>query len=107
MKKSFIFTIFILFIACACWGADLNVTWTYSGVASGFNLYADGKQICTVKDGTAKSMVCTTDLTYGNHNFTLTAVNAEGVEGAPSAPFPLAYHAPLAGIPAISDIQVK
>ncbi len=67
----------------------INVQWSYSGSAVSYILYENGAQVCTSVDPTVLQMDCDIFLEDTPMVFTLTAVDADGVESPQSAPYTL------------------
>jgi len=93
MKKFFSFLCSLLIISrFAVAQAEilpLTVSWSYSGTAASYILYKDGVQVCVSNDPGAQEMTCNIFIEDVPMTFTLTAVDADGVESQQSAPYTL------------------
>ncbi len=95
MKRMTIFFAWLLTVclssalAAADVKAPIHVEWSYSGSAVAYNLYQDGAKVCTGSVPGATSMDCTVTIGANPVTFTLTAVDASGVESPQSAPYVL------------------
>ncbi len=93
MKRMTIFFAWLLTVclssalAAADVTAPIHVEWSYSGSAVAYNLYQDGAKVCTSSVPSAISMDCTVTIGTNPVTFTLTAVDASGVESPQSAPY--------------------
>lgn len=112
-----IFSVFILLFSVLWFGvavsdqAAVRTTFSYDdggdvgAVLQGVRLYVDGQRFCQadlsniIPEGENKLFECTSELAYGTHNYTLTAVRADGDESPHSAPFSYTINAPPPGPP--------
>lgn len=67
----------------------IHVEWSYSGSAVSYILYENGAQVCTNNDPSSLQMDCDVFLEDTPMVFTLSAVDASGVESPQSAPYTL------------------
>jgi hypothetical protein len=76
---------------------NIEVEFSYPQPAASFNLYMDGARVCSAQAGTVQKLSCK-DLVidYGVHLFTLTAVDAAGMETKHSPAYSWAY-SPIQG----------
>lgn len=70
---------------------SITVNFDYTGNASAYRLYMDGKQVCESQAGAEKSMHCVSvPIPYGVHLFTMTAIE-EGIETSHSPAYAWTY----------------
>jgi len=66
---------------------EVSFRWDYGDdVITGFNLYMDGEKVCEFTPETVRNGVCDVEATEDVHTFTLTAINAAGLESDDSNP---------------------
>ena len=69
----------------------LNVTWDYPAGAeglTGFVLYKDGAEVCSVNDPEARQFTCTTEIENKDYSFTMTAKGTYERESEHNAVYP-------------------
>ncbi len=96
MNKRKVYTAWLTALIClfgiAVLPADahiIHVEWAYSGSAVSYNLYENGALVCTSQNPALMSMDCDIFLEETPMIFTLSAVDADGVESPQSAPYTL------------------
>jgi len=67
----------------------IHVELSYSGLAASYNLYQDGGLVCTSNNPSLNTMDCNVEIGTAPMTFVLTAVDVNGVESPPSAPYVL------------------
>lgn len=72
----------------------LHIDLSYSGLAASYNLYKNGKLVCSSMDTGETQLHCSVEIDPTPMTFALTAVDANGEESPPSAPYILAPPAP-------------
>lgn len=65
----------------------LHIELSYSGIATSYNLYKNGKLACSSKNKHKSQIDCSVKINPSPMTFTLTAVDDNGIESPPSAPY--------------------
>jgi hypothetical protein len=89
--------------------SSIVVDFTYPTKAASYNLYMDNVKVCNAPQGTTNQITCsgaTVVVPYGTHNFTMTAMNASGVESNKSPVYPWTYSPDVTVAPVVVTLTV-